>query len=176
MNLTAQEIVQSMDEQLKMAWQLAATVEMLARLTADQQDNGRERGVDGPGGHGRGQANGGDHAPINGANLRIWINKSCDYFTIFSILDCMWPTAASLHMEDNTAMLLQVYKMKGGLGDWPTFVAAVEVKFGAYDYRKAIQDVLPLKQVRSVEDYTREFEVVQFQVSMFNADSDITFC
>jgi hypothetical protein len=157
MNLTAQEIVQSMDEQLKMAWQLAATVEMLARLTADQQDNGRERGVDGPGGHGRGQANGGDHVPINGANLRIWINKS-------------------LHMEDNTAMLLQVYKMKGGLGDWPTFVAAVEVKFGAYDYRKAIQDVLPLKQVRSVEDYTREFEVVQFQVSMFNADSDITFC
>jgi hypothetical protein len=25
--------------------------------------------------------------------------------------------------------------MKRGLGDWPTFVAAVENKFGAYDYR-----------------------------------------
>jgi hypothetical protein len=187
--LTAQAIAQSSDEQLKMAWQLATTAEMLARLTVDQQDNGREHGVDGPGGRGRGQANGGDPAPINhstfghnrqeedgpfyhatlpkmsfpkfnGANPCIWINKCCNYFTIFNILECMWPTAASLHMEDNTAKWLQVYKMKRGLGD----------------YRKAIQDLLSLKQDGSVTDYTREFEVVEFQVSMFNTDFDITFC
>jgi hypothetical protein len=41
-------------------------------------------------------------------------------------------------MVDNAAKWVQVYKMKGGLGDWPMFVAVVEAKFGTYDYRKAI--------------------------------------
>jgi hypothetical protein len=41
-------------------------------------------------------------------------------------------------MEDNTAKWMQVYKIKRGLGDWSSFVLAVEEKFGAYDYRKAI--------------------------------------
>jgi hypothetical protein len=36
MNLTTQAITQSLDEQLKMAQQLAAMSEMLARLTTDQ--------------------------------------------------------------------------------------------------------------------------------------------
>jgi hypothetical protein len=55
-----------------------------------------------------------------------------------STYQCLWTTAASPHMEDNTAKWLQVYKIKRGLGDWSSFVLAVEEKFGAYDYRKAI--------------------------------------
>jgi hypothetical protein len=65
---------------------------------------------------------------------------------IYNIPDCMWTTAASLHMDDNAAKWWQVYKLKAGLGDWDTFVRAVEEKFGAYDYRKVVQDLLALRQ------------------------------
>jgi hypothetical protein len=62
-------------------------------------------------------------------------------------------------MDDNATKWMHVYNMKGGLGDWPTFVAVVEAKFEAYDYRKAIQDLLSLKQEGTVEEYTKKFEV-----------------
>jgi hypothetical protein len=80
-----------------------------------------------------------------------------DYFHIFNIPECMWTTAASLHMEDNTAKWLQVYKLKNGLGGWTTFVAAVEEKFGVYDYHSALHDLLQLRQEGSVEDYAKAF-------------------
>jgi hypothetical protein len=110
-----------------------------------------------------------------GDNPRIWIDMCVDYFTIFNIPMCMWTTAASLHMEDNAAKWLQVYKLQHGLGDWQVFVDAVQHKFGAYDYHKAIQDLLSVKQEGSVEDYTQEFQAIQFQVSMFNVGFDELF-
>jgi hypothetical protein len=54
-------------------------------------------------------------------------------------------------------------------------VTAVQEKFSVYDYRQAIQDLLALKQEGTVEDYTKDFEAVQFQVSMFNAGLDDLF-
>jgi hypothetical protein len=65
--------------------------------------------------------------------------------------------------------------VKVGLGDWDTFVRAVEEKFGAYDYRKTVQDLLSLRQEGSIEDYTKKFEAIQFQVSMFNTCFDDMF-
>jgi hypothetical protein len=78
-------------------------------------------------------------------------------------------------MEDNAAKWLQVYKLMKVLGDWPSFVAVAEEKFGAYDYRKAIQELLALKQDGSMEEYTIEFAAMQFQLSMFNAGFDDIF-
>jgi hypothetical protein len=78
-------------------------------------------------------------------------------------------------MEANAAKWLQVYKLRNGLGTWSDFVVAIEEKFGAYDYRQAIQDLLQLRQEGTVEEYTQEFEVVQFQVFMFNTGFDDLF-
>jgi hypothetical protein len=97
---------------------------------------------------------------FSGDNKKIWIDKCGDYFRIFNVPECMWTTTASLHMEENAARWLQVYKMKKGVGDWPTFAATVESKFGAYDYRTAVQDLLSIKQEGTVEDYTKEFETL----------------
>jgi hypothetical protein len=74
----------------------------------------------------------------------------------------MWTTTASLHMEDNAAKWLQMYKLKHGLGSWLAFVAAVEEKFGVYEYRSAIQELLQLKQAGSVEQYVKSFQAMQF--------------
>jgi hypothetical protein len=79
---------------------------------------------------------------FNEDNPHIWIHKCRDYFQIFNIPECLWVTAASLHMEENAGKWLQVYKLCSGLGSWLDFVTAVEDKFGAYDYRQAIQDLL----------------------------------
>jgi hypothetical protein len=106
---------------------------------------------------------------FTGDNPRIWIDKCVNHFTIFHIPQWLWTTAASLHMEENSTNWLQVYKMQHVLADWNTFVAAVERKFGAFDYRKAIQELLYVKQEGSVEDYTRDFAAIQYQVSIFNA-------
>jgi hypothetical protein len=61
------------------------------------------------------------------------------------------------------------------MDDWGAFVEVVEEKFGAYYYRKAIQDLLSLRQENSVEEYNKEFQGVQFQVSMFNPGFDEMF-
>jgi hypothetical protein len=95
---------------------------------------------------------------FSGENPRIWIDKCYDYFYIFNIPDCMWTTAASLHMEDVAAKWLKVYKLKHGLGSSPVLLATVEQKFGAYGYRQAVQDLLALRQVGPAEEYTKEFE------------------
>jgi hypothetical protein len=47
----------------------------------------------------------------------------------------MWTIATSLHMEDNVAKWMPVYKARHGLGVWQSFVTVVLEKFGAYDYR-----------------------------------------
>jgi hypothetical protein len=54
-------------------------------------------------------------------------------------------------MGENAAKWLQMYKLKHGLGSWPVFGAAIEEKFGVYDYHSSLQDLLQLKREGSVE-------------------------
>jgi hypothetical protein len=82
----------------------------------------------------------------------------------------MWTTAAALHMEDNAETWMHVYKQKYGLGSWKHFINAVQAKFGAYDHQHAIDDLLELQQLDSVEDYVTAFEALQFQLTMHNQD------
>jgi hypothetical protein len=79
----------------------------------------------------------------------------------------MWISATFLHLEDNVAKWWQVYRLKHGLVTWPVFVVAIEERFGVYDYRCSIQDLLQIRQDGSVEEYTKSFQTMQFQVAMF---------
>jgi hypothetical protein len=180
--------------------QMAATSELVARLASErtQQEAHAPHGGGGvdhrlkhhvplnrPMGHRQRQE---DEAPnhrsplpklsfpkFTGENSRISVDKCTDYFRIFSIPECRWTTSAFLHMEENATKWLQMYKMRKGLGDWSEFVCDVEQKFGAYDYMRAVHDLLALHQEGSVEDYTREFEALQFQVAMYNTRYDDMF-
>jgi hypothetical protein len=64
----------------------------------------------------------------------------------------MWLAAASMHMEGNEAKWLQSLLAR--------FIKAVETKFGVYDYRKAMAELLELelKQKTTVKDYFQAFE------------------
>lgn len=90
---------------------------------------------------------------FNGTNPSIWRDKCEDYFKIFSLPETMWTTLASLHMDENPTKWLKVYKVKHGVDNWEKFISAVEKKFGAHDYKEAIEELLDLQQTDTVEVY-----------------------
>lgn len=55
------------------------------------------------------------------------------------------------------------------------FITAVEKKFGAQDYRVAIEELLELQQTDTVEVYVNAFENLQFQITMHNHEWDEVF-
>ena len=105
---------------------------------------------------------------FDGANPTIWKSKCQDYFSLYNVPDAMKATFASLHIDDNAAKWLQVYKKQHGLADWHTFIAAVEEKFGASNYRDAMEELLELTQTSTVEQYAAAFENLQYELCMHN--------
>jgi hypothetical protein len=91
------------------------------------------------------------------------------------IPEAMWTTAAYLHMDDNAEKWMQVYKKKHGTSSWTAFMQAVQHKFGAYDYKHAVDELLELQQLGSVEDYVTEFEALQFQLTMHDQGMGETY-
>lgn len=82
---------------------------------------------------------------FDGSDPRIWKDKCQEYFRLYNIAEDLKTSAASLHMEGNAAKWYQVFKLQNGLVSWSRFISAVESKFGAYDYRNALDSLLELK-------------------------------
>jgi hypothetical protein len=51
----------------------------------------------------------------------------------------------------------------------------VEEEFGADDFRTVMNDLLDLKQMGTVEDYTTKFQALQFNITMHNNHYDDMF-
>lgn len=112
---------------------------------------------------------------FEGVNPKIWKDKCVDYFKLCNVPESMWPMVASLHMEGNAESWLHMYKSQKGLGNWDQFMADVESKFGANDYRQALGQLFELKQTDSVEEYTTQFETLQYQLALHNRGLDDMF-
>ncbi|WVZ53952.1 hypothetical protein U9M48_004835 [Paspalum notatum var. saurae] len=142
---------------------------------ANRSTFGRSQGHDGPSGYGH------SHLPkltfpkFDGTSPKIWVDKCEDYFRIFSIKESMWVMAASLHMEGNAAKWFQVFKVQHRVTTWKQFVDAVTEKFGIYEYRDALNDLLDLKQTGTVEDYVAAFVDLQYQISLHNMGLDAVY-
>ena len=105
---------------------------------------------------------------FDGTNPTIWKSKCLDYFSLYDVPDAMKATFASLHIEDNAAKWLQVYKRQYGLADWQSFIDVVVEKFGASDYRDAMEELLDLTQTSTVEQYATAFENLKYEICMHN--------
>lgn len=112
---------------------------------------------------------------FEGADPKIWKNNCESYFQLYSIPEGMWVTAASLHFRENAAKWFQAYKQTHTLGTWEQFCAAVQQEFGADDLRTAMNELLELKQIGNVEDYTATFQALQFKIIMHNPNYDDLF-
>jgi hypothetical protein len=51
----------------------------------------------------------------------------------------------------------------------------VHEEFGSDDYRSAVNEMLSLKQTNTVEEYTTQFQALQFEVSMHSTNVDELF-
>jgi hypothetical protein len=98
--------------------------------------------------------------PSSVALIPAYEKKCKDYFLLMDTPEHMWPTAASLHM-DNAEKWMHMHKQKHGLGNWDQFMAAVQQKFGVCEYKHAVDDTLELKQTDTIEEYVVTFESLQ---------------
>jgi hypothetical protein len=112
---------------------------------------------------------------FDGTDPKIWKDNCESYFELYSLPEGMWITAATLHFRDNAAKWFQAYKQTNALGTWEQFCAAVQQEFGADDLRSAMNELLELRQIGTVEDYTTTFQALQFNIIMHNPNYDDLF-
>lgn len=94
---------------------------------------------------------------------------------MYQVPSSLWVSAASIHMEQNAARWWQVQKLKQGARVWTEFVTAVEGKFGADAYAKALRKLRNLKQVDTLDSYVHEFEQARYQAAVHNTRLDELF-
>jgi len=82
---------------------------------------------------------------------------------------------AHLHFEGNATKWYQAYKQNHTFRDWDHFCSVVEEEFGSDDFRTAMNALLDLKQTGTVEDYTTQFQSLQYDVTMHNSSYDEMF-
>jgi len=95
---------------------------------------------------------------FDGTSPKIWIDSCYNYFTIYNIIESLKVTAAVMHLEGNAAKWWQAYKQNHSVPTWQPFCSIILEKFGADDFRQALNDLLSLKQTRTVEEYTAAFQ------------------
>jgi hypothetical protein len=82
---------------------------------------------------------------FDGQNPKIWIDNCTNYFTIYKIEEDLKVTAATMHLQENATKWWQAYKQGNKIPSWNAFCSVVLSKFGADDFRTAINDMLALK-------------------------------
>jgi hypothetical protein len=112
---------------------------------------------------------------FHGRDPKAWRHRCEDFFQIYNVPYQLWVTSATMHMKDNAGRWAEVQRLKGALSSWEEFMAAVEAKFGAYDYPHALNELLELRQTGSVEEYVSAYESLQFVIEMHNTGYDNMF-
>lgn len=103
---------------------------------------------------------------FDGNQPKVWITKCNNYFSIYSIPETLWVQAATMHLEGNAAKWWEAYKLSNPTVTWSDFTTTVQAKFGSDDYRNAISSLLQLKQTGTVDEYTTEFQALQYDIAM----------
>lgn len=139
-------------------------------------DGGPARGqlTDDHGGGGRETTFKTSFPKFDGSYPRIWRDKCLDYFKACNTSPAMWLTAATLHLEGNTAHWYQSYKLRNEVQNWPQFITAVEAKFGVNDHRRFMSALIQLKQKGTVRDCCQEFQELMFKLCGHNPYYDET--
>jgi hypothetical protein len=112
---------------------------------------------------------------FGGESPSIWLDKCHDYFQMYQVPRSIWVMAASMHMEGKAAKWLQVFKLHHALGNWEHFSSAVLDQFGLYEYPKAMDDLLNLRQTGSLEEYVSVFDDLRYSTAVHNPQLDEIF-
>jgi len=116
-----------------------------------------------------------DFPDFDGSDPKVWLDNCRDYFDLYQIPEGMWITAARLHLKGNAARWYQAFKQKNAFKSWTHFCHVIQQEFGSDDFRSSMTDLLEIKQTGLVEDYTTQFQALQYAVTMHNANYDEMF-
>jgi hypothetical protein len=67
---------------------------------------------------------------FDGVHPKIWFDNCTNYFTIYTIPEKLWVTAASMHLQGNAAKWWQAYKQTHKKITWTEFCEVVHTEFG----------------------------------------------
>lgn len=116
-----------------------------------------------------------DFPDFYGEDPKVWLDNCRDYFALYKIPEGMWVTAARVHLKEKAARWYQAFKQKNTFRSWNHFCHEVEQEFGADDFRKAMNDLLELRQTTTVEEYTSQFQTLHYGIMMHQAGYDDMF-
>lgn len=109
---------------------------------------------------------------FDGANPRLWISRSEDYFDMYHVSEDMWIKIAAMHFTDAAARWLQSVEKSIRTCSWPEFCRLVLDRFGRDQHEQLIRQLFHIKQEGSVKDYIEQFSELVDQLTAYESKSD----
>lgn len=111
-----------------------------------------------------------DFPKFDGNLPNLWLNRCTAYFSLYRVAPHTWVTTASLYVEGHAAHWLQAYRQQYPLATWPDFCQAVIEEFGPDEFESQMHKLLHLRQLGTVAEYRRQFEVYMYQLLSLNSN------
>ncbi|OMO90090.1 Retrotransposon gag protein [Corchorus olitorius] len=102
---------------------------------------------------------------FDGTNPHAWLFQAEQYFAYYSIEPQQRLPIASFFMTGEALCWYQWMFNNGLLSDWDSFAREVELRFGPSFYLNPSAGLFKLKQIGTVTEYQREFEILANRVT-----------
>lgn len=109
-----------------------------------------------------------DFPKFHGTDARIWVDTCNTFFQLYNIAEGFKVSAATMYMRDNAAHWYQSYKLIQPYHSWPVFAAAVIQEFEGNMQRDKTRELLTSKQIGTVEEYKRQFDMLVYQIHLYD--------
>ncbi|KAK1649759.1 hypothetical protein QYE76_067564 [Lolium multiflorum] len=109
-----------------------------------------------------------DFPKFDGTDARIWIDTCNSYFLMYQIPEGFKVAAATMNLLGNAAHWYQAYKLDNAWHNWEQFQQAVMSEFELNVYRDKMRELLQLKQTGTVEEYTRQFNQLVYNIRLYD--------
>lgn len=109
-----------------------------------------------------------DFPKFDGTDARIWLDTCNSYFMMYQIPEGFKVSAATMNLLGNAAHWYQAYKLDQGWHTWEQFQQAVLSEFEINVHRDKMRELLQLKQIGTVDDYTMKFNQLVYSIKLYD--------
>ena len=98
---------------------------------------------------------------FNGERLDEWLFKVDSFFLSKKTFEHFKILEVALHLERSALNWHRNFlKLNGRISRWEEYVGALRGRFGPLDYDDPMADLKKLKQIRSLQDYLKSFDML----------------
>ncbi|XP_024311277.1 uncharacterized protein LOC112269252 [Brachypodium distachyon] len=109
-----------------------------------------------------------DFPKFDGTDVRIWVDQCETFFSMYQITESFKVSAATMNLVHNGAHWYQAFKLTNQCFGWPHFRAAILAEFEGNLCQDHMRELCTLKQTGSVENYLRQFNMLLYQVKLYD--------